>query len=119
MRRNIDTATRFWFGNYRPPGWGEIQGRLVAYASDAIVTAYEESGNADNEAVFRFDVWKSTYNRMLKENPELEFSDDDPRQVDAKSRLRDMEQKANEKDQVLIDLIRSELHSRPTVGNDT
>ncbi len=115
MGRDMSQATRWWFGGYKPPGGGEIQGRLVAYASDAIVAACEDSSKAETEAFVKFMVWKSAYDRMLKERPDLDFSDDDPEQVRASEGLHSAQGKAREKDQALIKLIRSELHSRPSV----
>jgi hypothetical protein len=114
MGRDLDTATRFWFGDYHPPGSFEIRGQLVAYASDAIVAAYKESVSADNEASFRFSFWKGIYD-SFKDRGDLVSSNDDPEQLDAKDKLKDAEKKAEEKDRALITLIRSELHSRPSV----
>src|SRR5271166_835692 len=107
MGRDLDTATRFWFGDYHPPGSFEIQGRLVAYASDAIVAAYKESVRADNEASFCFSVWRGIYD-SLKGRRDLVSSDDDPKQLNAKNKLEDAEKTAEEKDQTLITLIRNE-----------
>jgi len=55
MGRDVGKALRFWFGGYQPPGWGEVQGRLVAYASDAVVDAYRESGAAETKLL---PVWR-------------------------------------------------------------
>lgn len=112
--REKSNATRLG-GDYRPAAWRTMQGRLVAYASDVIVAAYKESEDTDNRAFFSWIGWRNAYGVMLKVNPDIEDYDDDPRQLKAKNKLRDAERKAHEKDQVVIDLIRSELHSRPNV----
>jgi len=97
MGRDMSPATRWWFSGYKPPGGGEIQGRLVAYASDAIVAAYEESGKAESQAFLKFSVWKSAYDRVHKERPDLEFSDDDPEQVRASKALHSAQGKLGRK----------------------
>ena len=107
--RDLGTAMRFWFGAYQPPGWSELQGRLVAYASDAVVAAYKESGAADSEARHKFDAWQTAYDQA-RGNP---LTGDDPAEGEAKDRLFAAERAAREKDQELIDLIRSELLRPP------
>jgi hypothetical protein len=43
-----------------PPGWFETQGRLLAYASNGVLTAYKAAENADREVADRYLTWKAT-----------------------------------------------------------
>jgi hypothetical protein len=115
MGHDLGAALKFWFGDFRPPSWGEIQGRLIAYGSDSVVAAYKECVNADNEAHFKFSVWKSAYDHA-KANESLDSTSDDPSYEKASNRMHEANDIANEKDQTLIDLIRNELQSRPSAS---
>jgi hypothetical protein len=52
---------------------------------------------------------------MLAQKPELQFSDEDPGQAKARDKRDNAQKEAIEKDEAMIGLIRSELHSGPSI----
>jgi hypothetical protein len=103
------------FGKYKPAGWFEIQGRLVTYASDNIIEAYEAAHFADGRVVERYLAWK-----QLAAEAEAAIAagqigrpQDGTETIAAAARAVELAVKdGEEKDQALIKLIRSELHGR-------
>jgi hypothetical protein len=77
---------------HEPPGWFEIIGRLLAYASDDVLTAYQAAEDADREVINRYLTW-----RALGEQGEA---------------IHEALKAAQEADEVLTKLIRSELRNR-------
>jgi hypothetical protein len=105
------------FSNYSPAGWFEIQGRLVTYASDTIVDAYEAAHFADREVYELYQAWKAL---ALRQRDAIAAGDIRGAQagVDAvaaaATAIESALAEAERQDQALIKLIRRELHRAPS-----
>lgn len=116
--RSYTEPPKSWFGNYEPPGWVVIQGRLLAYGSDEIVAANQEAHAANDRIAWSYERW-----RTLADKARQAIGDQDIINVQggahalgvAAQNVEEELKEAEEKDRVLIKLIRAELHSRPRI----
>lgn len=81
-----------------PPGWYETVGRLLAYGSDDVLTAFEAAQDADRMAAKAALTWKT-----LGEQHEAMY---------------EALKVAEQKDEALLQLIRSELRSSPGLDRE-
>lgn len=104
-----------WLASYSPPGWFEAEARLLAYASDKVVTTFEETEQA------KIAVWELHLRRLtIAEDNRLAAESGNPAGAhdgDVATKVRNDMDKAlaasETKDLALITLIREELRSKP------
>jgi hypothetical protein len=106
------------FGGYQPPGWVVLEGRLLAYGSDEIVTASREAHNANLRVYWCHDRWRT----MADKAKEAVSAGDVTQAQNGAAALErvggDVEDElrvAEEKDRELIRLVRSKLHGKPEI----
>lgn len=103
--------------NYKPPPWFELQGRICAYASDAVVAAYELAHTSDNEVSNLWIKWRTLADEAQRTAKAGDIATARAG-IDALKTAAEAIQvalkDAEEKDQALIKLIRSELRLRPS-----
>ena len=98
--------------------WNELQGRLFAYASPAVLVALKAASDAGLEARARYRDWQDMVAREVDTN----LAGGPGRPVDvtatpavlaAAQAVRPAVQAANAKDDALVEMIRADLHRRP------
>jgi hypothetical protein len=104
-----------FYENYELPGVFEVQGRLAAYASDAVMDAF----NASRVAHAKVKV-EHGHRAVLQESARLAQAAGDLNIVPNRQKLSEANrqldsalQTADAADQALIDVIRDELRSKP------
>jgi hypothetical protein len=93
------------------PEWREIQARLLAYASQPVLDALQASEQAIGRFSEKFQNWK-----WMKQNV---GDPDGPDQSDVDRAAEDINpamEEASRRDEALVEVIRAELHSRPSHG---
>jgi hypothetical protein len=104
-----------FFDSYDPPPSFEVQGRMVAYASEAVLDAFENANRAHGEV----RTWCSHQEglreqiRMAQESGRPQAAPDGETMIDARKKLDSAVQDAEAKDVLLIKSIRDELRSKP------
>lgn len=104
-----------FFASYEPPGWVDTRARLVSYASDAVLVAFNGSQRAD------FTVWRLYQNWLAALEDSRRASESENRAVTVGDGAlytprRDLGvgiREAGVQDKALIDVIRDELRSKP------
>jgi hypothetical protein len=103
------------FDGYDPPGLFEAQGRLVAYASDAVMDAFEVASRAHDEVWAQYDrrvALKETI-RLAQASGDLNIMPNRQEVSEVNRQLNDVLRTAEAADQALIKVIRDELRSKP------
>jgi hypothetical protein len=103
------------FDGYDPPGLFEVQGRLVAYASDAVKDAFDIASSAHSEvrASYAHRAALRESARLAQESGRLEGVPNADTMMNAHRQLNSAQEAANAADDALIKVIRDELRSRP------
>jgi hypothetical protein len=103
------------FASYEPSGWFEAQARLVAYASDAVLDAYEVSQRADREVLARYQKYQfiTEDNVRAAASGGLGSVHDSQTVGNALKAINPALREAADTDEALIKVIRDELRSRP------
>lgn len=106
---------RDYLASFESPDWIESQARLVPYASDAVLAASDASQEADDQVWWLYNQWLGmleTNERAIEAgNPRAAF-DAEPL-LKARGEVNAALEAAGTLDRTLIDMIRSELRSRP------
>lgn len=102
------------FDGYDPPGLFEAQGRLSAYASDAVLDAFQAASRAHGEVRTRYQ----RYAAMADDNKQVAetgygTAHGGEETIAALRAVDPAVKDAEEKDEALIKLIRDELRSKP------
>jgi hypothetical protein len=104
-----------FISSYDERRWIEAEGRMVAYASNAVLTAFMDAIEAHGKVLAAYE----RYARMADDNKQAVRSGRSGTAhsaEDTRRARRDVEQplkEAGDKDQALIELIRAELRSKP------
>jgi hypothetical protein len=103
------------FDNYDPPGLFEAQGRLVAYASDAVRDAFNVASLAHDEGWAQYDrkVVLNEKIRLAQASSDLNIMPNSQEVSEVNRQLNDLMKSALAADQALIKVIRDELRSKP------
>lgn len=104
-----------FYKSHEPPGLFDAEGRLVAYASDPVLTGFKLARGAHAA------VWVARGHRdaLLKTRKQAKESNlpegipDAEIMTDGERKLNSALQDAGDRDDALIDIIREELRSRP------
>jgi hypothetical protein len=116
-REDNDTEKKLqqFYENYELPGLFETQGRLVAYASDVVMDAFNASRGAHAHVrvqyAHRAALRESA--RLAQETGRLEGVPDAGTMLDAGRQLDGALEAADAADDALIKVIRDELRSKP------
>jgi hypothetical protein len=96
-------------------GWFEAQARLVAYASDEVLDAFEATRQADLAVSGRYRQWLmlAEDNRLAVESGRPGTAHDGQTMIEARKAVGPALEEAEARDQALIKLIRDELRSKP------
>jgi hypothetical protein len=100
----------------QPPGWFQTQGRLNAYASDAVREAFEETVRADSMVRRHYEHWQVLHEgaKVAAESGLMDVAArDSDEAVKARKDIPPALGEAQERDQALIKLIRDELRGKP------
>lgn len=101
--------------SYDPPGSFEMRGRLVAYASDAAMSAFNVASGAHGEvrgAYAHRDALKESA-RLAQASGRLEGVPDGDTMMTAHRQLNNALEAAGDADDALIKVLRDELRSKP------
>jgi hypothetical protein len=115
LDKDSEEKLRDFFGGYEPPGWFEAQARLVAYASDAVLDAYETSHRADLEVWGRYRQWQilAEESQLAVESGRPGAAHDGQVMIEARRKINPALGEADAKDEILRKSIRDELGSKP------
>ena len=126
MKRRHDLRSYRWdeeseqqlkpfFDSYEPPVWFEAQARLIAYASDPVLTAFEAREQAQHEVWARYQRYRmmADDNKRAAETGQIGAAHDGQETIDARRAVDAAVEEAEAQDQLLIKLIRDELRSLP------
>lgn len=104
-----------FYENYELPAMFETQGRLVAYASDTVMAAFNASRGAHAKVQVQYGHRAALREsaRLAQESGRLEGVPDGDTMLDAQRQLDIALEAADAADQTLIDVIRVELRSKP------
>lgn len=106
---------RDYLASFKSPDWIESQARLVPYASDAVLAASNASQEADDQVWWLYHQWvgmlESNERVIEAGNPRAAFEAEPL--LKAGGEVNVALETAGTLDQTLIDMIRSELRSRP------
>lgn len=93
----------------------QVRSRLMAYASDQVLGAFEASETADVEVVARFRRWRmlAEDGKQASESGRPSAAHDGQETIDIGREIRPALDEAEAKDEALIELIRDELRSHP------
>ncbi|HUN34165.1 MAG TPA: hypothetical protein VMU95_19355 [Trebonia sp.] len=115
LNEEAEQQIKDFLASYEKPAWFEAQGRLIAYASEAVLEAFKVAREADNEVYGRYQQWQ-----MLAEEATEAFRSGRPGAVqevkkkgEAHKATTQAIEEANAADEALIKLIRNELRSKP------
>lgn len=100
----------------QPPDWFQTQGRLNAYASDAVREAFEEAGRIDSAVRRHYEHWQTLHEsaKLAAESGRVDVAArDSDEAVKARKYIAPALAEAQDKDQALIKVIRDELRSKP------
>ena len=119
LRQLIYIATGDPLPADKPPvDWNELQGRLFAYASPAVLVALKAASDAGLEARARYRNWHDMILREVDTNlaggpgTPVDITAT-PAVLAAAQAVTPAVQFANDKDDTLIEVIRADLHRRP------
>jgi hypothetical protein len=103
------------FDDYDPPGLFEAQGRLAAYASEAVKGAFDIASSAHSEvrASYAHRAALRESAALAQESGRLEGVPNADTMMNAHRQLNSAQEAANVADDALIKVIRDELRSRP------
>jgi hypothetical protein len=113
--RDVEHELARFFERYELPGMFETEGRLAAYASEAVMSAYRAASVADAQVTFEYGLpgglGQSAERGQL--SGRLEGVLDADTLLDAPRTLDAALHAADAADSALIEVIRAELRSRP------
>jgi hypothetical protein len=95
-----------------PVDWPGLEARIIAYSSQEVLDAFRAAGVAGSKFEYEVNIWSIRQERLIQEmaaNPERTVSSPSNRNA-AQSALED----ANRLDDVLMSIIRAELHAGAT-----
>jgi hypothetical protein len=104
-----------FFANYEPPDWFQAQARMVAYASNPVLDAFEASHRAHLGVRDRYQRWKAMGddNKRAAETGRPGAAHDGGETLKAHKEINPVLEEAEVRDEALIKLIRDELRSVP------
>lgn len=104
-----------FFEGYDPPGWFEVQSRLVAYASDPVVDAFKATSEAHEDVQRRYQRYSAMAdeNKLTLASGQVGPAHSGEETLAALRAVDPVLKDAEAKDEALIKLIRDELRSKP------
>lgn len=104
-----------FFDSYQPPNWFQAQARMTAYASDAVLEAFDASERAHIEVWERYQRYRmmADNNKRASETGQFGIAHGGEETIAARKLVDPAVDDAEVKDQALIKLIREELRSLP------
>lgn len=104
-----------FYENYELPGVFETQGRMVAYASNAVMDAFNAGRRAHAKVRVQYSHRASLKEsaQLAQQSGRLEGVLDADTMIDAQRQLDGALERADAADEALIKVIREELRSRP------
>lgn len=116
LDEDSEEQLKSFFDSYESPGWFQAHARLTAYASDAVLKAFDETTRADSEVRGHYEQWKMLFEdaKLAAESGRMDAAAQDSElALKARRNITPALAEAQEKDQALIKLIREELRSKP------
>jgi len=127
FRQNVRLPDQPFFDHYAPRGWVEVEGTLLAYATEAVIAALEAARQADETARIALDrCWElqspeDTRASSYSEEPAADLLGASKPDPDAQAKLsaaqNDLKcalEEAECKDNDLINAIRNDLNAKPS-----
>jgi hypothetical protein len=115
FRTSDEQQMKEFYESYQLPGVFETESRITAYASDAVMKAHKATRGAHSAVVVAYSHRASLQEsrRLAAQTGRMEGAVSEEIMTDAERKLDAALQAADAADQALIEIIRTELRSRP------
>jgi hypothetical protein len=112
---NSEQQLKEFFDSYSPSGPFEAQGRMVAYASDAVLGAFQAASQAHGEIRARYQRYSvmADDNKLATQSGQIGIAHGGEETIAARRAVDVAVEDAEAKDDELIKLIRDELRKAP------
>src|SRR5258708_7239488 len=114
-----EQAAQRLLGDYKPASWWELQARLAAYGSSEAIAGFEASHKADTDVAVTL-IRLADLEQQSKDARQSGAPHQAPPIEDVHTARKDLDEthgRADETDQGLVKLMRSELNSKPMQGD--
>lgn len=115
LDEDYEQQLKDFFASYDGPDWFQAQARLTAYASEAVLDAFEASERAHREvwALYQRYRMMADDNKLAAASGSQAMGHDGKTTVQARHDVDPAVEKAEAMDQALIKVIRDELRGKP------